>query len=390
MSLNKKEILLLIDTVDSYDRNLIKGIIKYSRTYTSWNLIRPAPAYRNIGATLMGNEFTSKNISGIIASEYKFTDRIKEMTIPKIAAPYKEIIGGIPNIVTDDAAIGQMGAKYFLSKGFDNFAFYGYEDSFWSKARQYSFQNEINQARLNCLTKNKTQFKSKDSSQKHLKNLAKWLSGLKKPVAIMLCSDDLSFEIMEAARIINARIPYEIAILGVDNDDLICDLCSPSLSSIEHDSYTVGFNTAKMLDQMIKGEHSKNPNNIIGQPHHIVERLSTEVLAIKDPNLLKALVFINETGPSQILTVDCVVNVTCLSRRQLERKFLSTISSGIAKEIHRVKVNHIKYLLFSTNLTFKEIALETGFKNSDNFSRYFKHICKLSPRDYRRIRVSRL
>ncbi len=387
--MNKKEILLLIDAVDSYDRNLLKGIIKYSRVNTSWLLVRQSPVYRNIKTSETESELFGKNLAGVIVSEYKFSDKLKKLKIPKVIAPYKQVFEGMANILTDNVAIGEMGAKYFMTKGFEHFAFYGYEDSFWSKDRQHAFQRLLDKAGLKCWQKNKKKQSSKESIQKNIENLASWLSNLPKPVAVMICSDDLSFEVMEAARLANSQIPHDIAILGVDNDDLVCELCNPPLSSIEHDSYSVGYNAAKTLDQIIKGE-MKVPTNIIGQPHFIVSRQSTDILAVKDTNVSRALTYINEKAPSHNLAVTDVAKITNLSRRQLERKFLNTIFSGIGKEIHRVKVNHIKNLLFSTDLTMQEIALETGFTSFDNFSRYFKQISRMSPREYRKTRIARI
>ncbi len=381
--MKKKEILILLDTNDSYDRNLLRGIINYSTQISSWLLVREPPIYRNIKSGGDKTAIHSENLAGVIASEYKFTDDIRKLSIPIIVSPYKEIVPEFSNILTDDKAIGKMGADYLLAKGFENFAFYGYDDSFWSKRRLESFKIAISESGFNFFYKSKPVQSSIKSFQSDLNRLAKWVHSLPKPIAMLLCCDDLAPELFEALRLKNLKVPNDVSVLGVDNDDLICETCNPPLSSIQHDPFSVGYNAAMLLDEMIKGK-IKGIKNIIGEPYFVVSRQSTDILAIKDEDLKKALNFINKYAPNKNISVNDVVYVTNKSRRQLERKFLDFRLLSIGKEIRKVKINHIKFLLLSTDHNTYEIALETGFDNSDNFSRYFSQVVSQSPTEFRK------
>lgn len=381
--MKKKEILILLDTNDSYDRNLLRGIIKYSTQISSWLLVREPSIYRNIKSGDDKTAIYSENLAGVIASEYKFTDDIKKLNIPKIVSPYKEIVPEFSNILTDDKAIGKMGADYLLSKGFENFAYYGYDDSFWSTGRLESFKKAISETGLNFFYKSKSLQSSIKSFRSDLNRLANWVNSLPKPIGMLVCCDDLAPELFEALRLINLKVPNDVAVLGVDNDDLICETCNPPLSSIQHDPFAVGYNAAMLLDEMIKGK-IKGINNIVGQPYYVVSRQSTDILAIKDEDLKKALNFINKNAPYKNISVNDVASATNKSRRQLERKFLDFNLFSIGKEIRKVKINHVKYLLLSTDLTSYEIALQTGFNSNDNFSRYFNQVVNQSPSEFRK------
>jgi LacI family transcriptional regulator len=203
-------------------------------------------------------------------------------------------------------------------------------------------------------------------------------------LALMTCADDWSQLVVEAANISNLRIPEDIAILGVDNDVLICELSDPPLSSIKQDSEIIGFEAAYLLDQIIKGK--KVPiKNIVGTPINVIIRQSTDICAVNDPNLVKALNFINEYAIKNHLNVDKVVNATHLSRRLLEKKFKQYIGSTIGDRINNIRINAICEKLINTDLPIEQIAFGMGFPSSTNFSAYFKKYTKVSPLTYRNL-----
>ena len=170
--------------------------------------------------------------------------------IPILVTPSKRIIPDVINIVADDGKIGEIGAKYFIDKGYKNLAFYGTDLIFWSKIRKESFRNTVESFDLNYF-----QFESllHDKWQSNVSHLADWMTSLPKPIAVMACNDDFGIHIIEAANMAGIKVPEELAILGVDNDEFICDLYYPPMSSIDQEPENVGFKVAQLVKINNKG-----------------------------------------------------------------------------------------------------------------------------------------
>ena len=185
----------------------------------------------------------------------------------------------------------------------------------------------------------------------------------------------------DESKIAKLSVPEEVAVLGVDNDELVCNLSSPSLSSIELDFERAGFGAAQHLNKLIK---KKTENKIIPvSPIDVVKRRSTDILAISDENVVSALIFIRSNFHKPIQVVD-VVNATCLSRRELEKRFKKFLKKTIKHEIERLRIELIKKRLLSSNQSIHQIASEFDFIDPEHFSRYFKNATDQTPLEFRR------
>jgi LacI family transcriptional regulator len=177
-------------------------------------------------------------------------------------------------------------------------------------------------------------------------------------------------------------VPDDFSILGVDNDTMLCDLASPTLSSIDHDAQQSGFDAAMALSKWIESGE-KPSGNIISGPGTVITRGSTSALAIDDEQVRTALHYITNTAPFEEISVDDVVKVTTLSRRNLEKRFQLLIKSSVLEEIKKARIQRIKFLLENSDLTIQQIADELNFKSFDNITRYFKQFTGLSPKEFR-------
>ena len=362
-----QKILLLIESSRAYEQGLLKGIANYSR------LQGPMIFHRNIPRVSGGSRFTlaqikKLNIDGIIVREQDTTRQLLTLNLPTIVSPYRKPFDGLPNIVTNDRAIGKMAALHLLDRGFENFAFYGYDNKYyWSVNRYENFAKIVSQ-KSNSISVYKKSPATDDQSEQT--GLANWLRSLPKPVAVMTANDDRSYDLYEAIKVANLKVPESVAIIGVGNDEIVCGLNTPPLSSVALNTQAAGFKAAQMLDRMIRGRKTAT-KNIIVEPLHVVERHSTDILAIHDESVVSAIRFIRNHC-NEMIQVDDVAEAVNLSRRQLYNKFKAAVGRSVYQEIRRVRMNRAAKMLIDTNMSVADIAANLGFINTKNISRCFR------------------
>ena len=375
-------VLLLIETSRGYGRGLLRGIAKYSSLHGPWDMEQEPPFYISGRKDSLPKRLHAQPPDGIIMREPQNVKKILEMQIPVILASYKtEQIQNTSRIITDDRAIAKMAAQHFIDRGFKNFAFLGYDNMFWSKNRSDFFAE--------CLKKNGFHlhlFKQPRSAKQRLWEaeqfiVAEWLKTLPKPLALMACNDDRAQQAVNACRIADLFVPGEVAVLGVDNDDFVCDLSNPPISSIELNTERAGFEAAELLDK-IMSDKKTSPQKIIVSPAHIVTRQSSDIYAVADSEVAAAIRFIREHAREPI-QVDDVVKAVTLSRRTLYQKFRCVLGRSIHEEIRRARVEEIARLLIETNLSVYQIALRLGFPGVDHIAKYFRRHKGMNPVAYR-------
>jgi LacI family transcriptional regulator len=197
----------------------------------------------------------------------------------------------------------------------------------------------------------------------------------------MTYADDYSQQIVEACKVAKLKIPDEVAIVGVDNDHLICNLSNPPLSSVALKYERAGYEIARLLNRLMNGEEM-NGQQVIIEPTHIVTRQSTNTLFVDDPAVLQAVRFIHQNS-SRLLQIEDVVRNSNLSRRALQQKFNRVLGHSIFHEIQQRHSDQIAKMLIETNLPVSQIALSMGHSGVEHISRYFRLAKKCSPTEYR-------
>jgi LacI family transcriptional regulator len=208
-----------------------------------------------------------------------------------------------------------------------------------------------------------------------------WLKQLPKPVGLMGCYDIRAREVLDACMLAGLAVPDEVAVIGVDNDDLICELAEPRLSSVIPNAHRTGYEAAALLERMLAGERVP-PGAYLIPPVGIVTRHSTDMLAVDDPHVAAALRFIRERACDGI-NVEDVVAAVPLSRRVLETRFKQLTSRTPHAEIQRVQIDRVKQLLTETELTLEAAAHRCGFRHSEYMSVVFKRITGMTPGRFR-------
>jgi len=378
-----RKVILLITPSREYTRGLLRGIAKYSHIQGLWVFYRPLDYREPKGKERLLPLIKAWNPDGILMREPHKMEEIIAMGVPTISCPYtRDRIPGIGNIMTDHVSVGKMAAEHLLERGFQRFAYCGFDDWWWSRKRGESFGKTAAEAGYSTYFYPQPRAKAKRTWDKELPVIANWLLTLPKPIGLMACNDDRGEWVIEACKIAGLNVPDEVAIVGVDNDQLICDLCNPPLSSIVLNVEKAGYEAAARLDKMMAGEKVTD-YEIHVQPTHVAVRQSTNVLAIDDASVAAAIRFIRRRSET-VIQVDDVVSAVGLSRRVLEKRFRSILGHSIHDEIRRARVEQIIQMLAETEMSISDIAQVLGFPDVAHISRYFNSEKGISPLAYRK------
>ena len=254
-------ILIIIDTSRASGRKFLTGVEKYATAFANWQVLVRPPDYLKEKKSGTDRWFRMDDVDGILVR-----DALPTLKPLKAAKPIvindtqRELIRGVSTIVTDSQAIGKMAAEYFLGLGFKNFAFCGFEGLDWSSKRFCSYQKTLKDAGVSKVFKYEDEPSGKNLSLSERGKISQWLKQLPHPVCVFACNDDRAISILEACKFAKLNVPEEVALLGVDNDELMCNLSSPPLSSIELNFEKVGFLAAQHLKQLIR---KKAKNKVI-------------------------------------------------------------------------------------------------------------------------------
>lgn len=379
-------IILLTDFSEEYAKNLLKGIVKYSLEQTPLVLCKMPFSYRVKQGVEGVLEWAKEwKADGIIAQFYNTDDVsiFKKNGIAAIAQDFKERFTEIPNITGAHHLAGRMGADYFVRKGFKNFAFYGYKNIVWSKERCDGYKDELawhnNGYRF-------YEYQNEDFSELWYYDsepLIRWLESLPKPIAMMACDDNQAHQISQVCKQCGIKIPEEISLLGVDNDEAICTLSDPQLSSLNQAVERGGYEAAILLERMIKEPHGKY-EDIVVQPTHIITRQSTDIYTTSDESISVVLQYIHQNSHNKISITD-LTNLVPLSRRLLESRFKEVTGFPVYTYIINLRIEKFAQKLLETNNSIMEIASEMDFIDYKNFSRQFKKIKGCTPSVFREI-----
>jgi LacI family transcriptional regulator len=364
----------------------LHGIADYIRVHGPWSVhLQRHETYDALPKWLDGWKG-----DGIIArvENAKVARAIRKLGVPAIDLRGRLKRSQLPTVLTDDVAGARMAAEHLLERGFPHYGYCGYVGTSYSDNRSRVFRSAIEEAGHEChvylpparligLGPDHTEQQGRIYEQ----DVARWLRKLPEPIGIMACNDVRAQQVLNACRDLGIAVPDKVAVVGVDNDEVICDLCDPPLSSVVPNTRKIGYDAAALLDRMLEGE-SILPGPFVVPPLGIVTRRSTDVLAIEDPDIADAVRFIRDHACEGI-TVKDVLNRVPLSSSSLERQFRKILDRTPKAEIIRVQLEHVRRLLAEPGLSLKEIAAKTGFRHPEYLCAIFKHKLGQTPGEYR-------
>jgi LacI family transcriptional regulator len=301
-------ILLSVESSRGFGRDLLTGISNFTRIYNPWTISRKPPFFRYGNVDKFDFDTIKNDLDGIITRIPEEIPIIQKLGIPAIVAtvllpPGFKLDPHYPTITSNNEAIAQVAMDYFISQGFSRVAYCGFGDVSWSLQRREAFKSYAKEMGYDVLCYDPP---AESSWEEEIQIIGDWLKVLPKPVAVLACSDDRGEDIIEAAKISRVRIPEEVAVLGIDDDNLICNLSNPTLSSVVLNTQKTGFQAAELLNRLINGEETMTGQRLLLQPLYVEARQSTDILAIEDPEVACALGFIRQKAREAIQVQDVV------------------------------------------------------------------------------------
>lgn len=377
-------LLIISDFTEAFPSKLLKGIINYSAKKEQWTICRMPPDYKKMigipGVVKWAKEWGADAVIG----QFEQTDEVELFAkngIVAVAQDFKQRFSQIPNITADYIGTGRMAARFYIDRGFKNFGFFGFNHVCWSDERYEGFKREVEAA-----GHGDTLFAYNMQDIDHLwyyerEKLSTWLRSLPKPIGIMACDDNQGNNLVEACHSLGIKIPSELSVMGVDNDELLCTLGSTPLSSIQVDIEDGGYRTAEMIEHRVL-----NPDapieDVILRPLKIIGRISTAAFATDDVQIQKAIQFIHLNNQKKISVKD-VMGEVALSRRLLERRFKTVTGQTIYQYISDLKIKRFAELLIDTDEQITNLAISMGESDTKSISRRFKQLYGCSPNEWR-------
>lgn len=376
------KILLLTDYSQESERRFLNGFVKYADTqggcifYPMSHLISQTKD-NSMEIIKLAKKFKVDAILGLWHNIN--VAEAKNLGIPIFLRTHKKVYNDFPMLTGHYKEFGAYAADFFIGMNFTNYAFIGMKDIIWSDSRYEGYSEQI------AVTKKVPTHKYYvEDFKNEIESISDWLHSLPKPVALLACNDFMARQVTEVCQLGGIRIPKDISLLGVDNDEFMCNISSPTLSSIKLNFEKHGYEIAKTLFKMVQ-ERKVWPARIAVEAIGVVERMSTQRKVISDPYIREVVDFISRNYTQEI-NIGKLTSFIPLSRRAIEMKFKKEMHPHtITSYIMKLRLDHFCNLLETTEMPISVAADKSGFIDSSNFSTVFKKHKGLTPSEYRKM-----
>ena len=379
-----RHVALIVESAVAPRRMMLTGVARYIQEHEPWSVyLKPFGVEKSLDKWL-----SQWRGDGIIAA---VKDPASDVIIHR-GIPVVDVVGvlrheHVPLVHTNDRSVGRLGAEHLLERGFRNFGFCEYTGEFWSAGRREGFVDEVKRAggfvsAVYEMPVPGPGWGGPEAWEQQQRSLAEWLKRQPKPLGVMTSNDLMGQQILEACQRLRIRVPEEVAVIGADNDEPICRIASPPLSSVIINDHQRGYEAAALLDRMMRGAPPPT-EPIYVEPAGVATRASTDIMAIEDQAIVEALRFLREHCCERI-NVDDVVKEVPLSRSVLERRFRKVVGRSINSEIVRLRINRAVELLTETALELKVVAQRAGFGTQSYMNAVFQAKVGKTPGSFRR------
>ena len=375
------QVALIIESSVSYGRSILQGIARYMSSHHRWSVYfeqhelgAPPPAWLD-----------SSHWDGILCrpTDPTLARRLRRMKVPVVDLNdlYENL--KFPWVGSNHRAIGCIGANHFIERGFRHFAFCGFSNELWAAERRNGFCEVVREKEASVpVYESAWRGSTVPRWDLELEQIEKWVRDLPKPVGIMACNDARAVHVLDACHQAGIVVPEEVAVVGVDNEEIFCELSNPPLSSVAPDAERIGYQAAELLDTLMSGQPPPS-RRILVEPLRVVTRRSSDTLATRDRTVAAAIRFINEQALHGCSVSEVTKHVRT-SRSFLERKFRQVLKRSPQAEIRRVQGSRIKQLLAETDFTLEKISELSGFEHPEYMSVVFKRMFQMTPGAYRK------
>ena len=382
------QVVVLIPLTLKGHRDCFEGILRYARVNGPWRLYRREgrPGEQRL------RDLKQWGCSGIITTSCALREaeviagaRVPVVVFepdPETRAPGHPL-AKYSCLRVDSYATGEHAARFFLERHYEHFAFVGTgRDRYWSRERGEGFKKVVEAAGGTVLEYADPTAKERRDWAIEQQRMEAWLKSLPKPVALFAAMDGRARQVLDACLDGGIAVPEEVAVLGVDDDPLICEATFPTLSSIQHNSEHAGYLLAEHLDKLMRGKRLRRRVDWI-KPTRVFQRRSTDATAIADKVVARACEFIWREAGHQSIGVPEVVSLFGSSRRYAENRFKSVVGRTIMEEIRRVKLERVCALLSETKLSIGEIASKCDFARESHLAFLFRKHHNMTMSQYR-------
>jgi LacI family transcriptional regulator len=378
----RKSVALLIETSNAYARGLLEGIVEYQKRHDAWSIALPEQE-RGAEPPSWIKKWRGDGIIARIEND-AIACVLAKLKIPVVDLSSARRIESIPLVETDDDAIAKLALDHLRERGYRQFAFCGLEEFAWSRFREKHFVDACRNQEMPChVYRSRSNIQgSRSLVPLEKKRLAKWLLKLPKPIGLFAAYDIQAQIVLDVCRSHSISVPEQIAVLGVDNDPLLCNLSTPSLSSVIPNAIGAGMLAAELLEQLMSNNKKVSPGKLLA-PLGIAQRQSTDVTAVDDPLIAQAMQFIRENACNGI-NVEDVLRTVPLSRRLFESRFRKATGKTPHEMITQRRLNRVELLLRDTDLSQEEIARRCGFEYAEYMNTLFRKQHGVSPGAYRK------
>lgn len=382
----RPRVALLIESSRAYGRGTLLGVAKYVREHGPWSIFLQERSLNDVAPVWL-EDWKGDGVLARVENP-PMAEAIRRLGVPTVDLRYVLPDLDLPSVRTDDEAATRLAWEHLRERGFRHFAFCGFNGADYSDVRRESFAKRVAEAGLRCHVfvdphepHKATTLKYEEQGLTDGALVTEWIKRLPKPVGLMACNDIRGQQVLNACRAIGVTVPDEVAVIGVDNDEVLCDLSEPPLTSVAPNTERIGYEAAGLLARLMAGK--KPPAGpVVIEPAGIITRRSTEVLAIDDRHIAAAVRFIREHACEGI-NVEDVLRSVPLSRSTLERRFAKVLNRSPKNEILRVRLNRAKQLLAETDFPLRLIAEKIGHEHSEYLSVIFKKKTGLTPAQFR-------
>jgi LacI family transcriptional regulator len=371
---------LVLEHSLAFYRQILRGINRFASERPNWLL---TPIACNVRAVRL---VRSLQCRGYIAHIFHpaLADALQAFRRPIINVSGVLPQLPFPRVVADHAEVGRQAARHLLECGLRQLGFVGYQRHHFATERERGFREVAKIAGVPVATFHEPGRRCEDPSGVWRWNepLLTWLRKLPKPVGVLASHDTQGAQIAEYCHQLDLTVPDQVAIVGVDDDDLLCDLSRPSLSSVRLPAERIGYEAARLLDQWLGGSRPAE-RALVLPPAGVMVRQSSNLQAVPDAGVAAAVRFIHDHA-HEPLHVSDVLREVPMARRALERRFRRWLQRSILEEIRRAHVIVAQRLLIATDLPMSQIAIRCGLQSSRHLSIAFRQVTKVTPTAFRR------
>lgn len=372
-------VALLIETTSSWGCDLIRGIAEYARSQGGWQLSWKEGSPRELSQTPTG--WSGEGIIARILSP-QLAQSLAKTNLPVVnLAAYQFDTCSALRCCYDERQAVSTALEYFSHRGYRQFAFYSSgmckpsEDLFASAFCEFAQKTGRNCFRL------ERELPEAANWEYQREKVGRWLNSLPKPLAVVTGTDQLGRQLLEACRFSGLAVPNQVAVLCLEGDELSSEIEETPLSTLSVSPRKLGWESARLLCEWMRQPH-RPPEPLFLPVTQVITRRSTEMLAVDDPLLGKAINYIHQHFRKPIQVSDVLKQIP-LSRRMLEQRFQTVLGRSPAAEIRRLRLDYAKRLLIDSDLLIGQIAVESGFERAEVLARVFRRELEMTPSEYR-------